>query len=319
VAYSITLAGQDITQYVDQLSIDINDTLGQGGGAGSGPSTQGRASTFKFNTSLGPASLALGAGSFASAIGKSMLFDGTSGYISLPTALDAGGWSQVSVEIWANLSTASLGSFSNLIAGGSGNNGYSLYWNGTSSLNFQVGNGTTNHVAQYVVPASSNVGTWWHIVGTYDGSVARLYVNGVLRGTSATIGGAVGAGGQVPAVGAGVGHNLFFPGYLSGLAIYNTALSQAQVSNHWGSGAGSYSFAGYQSVIMADSPQAYYPMNDRGGTIADKTANGYTGILHGGSHLISPVAPSSPSSFVRVRLLSQMRLTPSSLLAMQPS
>lgn len=62
MAYQIMLAGQDITQYVDQMSIDIHDTLGQGGGAGSSGSTQGRAATFKFNTSLGPLSTAIGAG-----------------------------------------------------------------------------------------------------------------------------------------------------------------------------------------------------------------------------------------------------------------
>jgi hypothetical protein len=60
--YTITLAGQNITQYVDQMSVQIDDTLGQGSGAGSGTSTQGRASTIKFNTSLGPMNTAYGAG-----------------------------------------------------------------------------------------------------------------------------------------------------------------------------------------------------------------------------------------------------------------
>lgn len=60
--YSIKLAGQDITQYVDQMSVVIDDTLGQGAGAGSGTSTQGRASTVKLNTTLGPMNTAVGAG-----------------------------------------------------------------------------------------------------------------------------------------------------------------------------------------------------------------------------------------------------------------
>ncbi len=60
--YSIKLASQDITLYVDQLTIEVDDTLGQGAGAGGGEATQGRAATFKFNTSLGPANLARGAG-----------------------------------------------------------------------------------------------------------------------------------------------------------------------------------------------------------------------------------------------------------------
>jgi hypothetical protein len=59
---SINLAGQDITPYVDQMSVVVHDTLGQGPGAGSSSSTQGRAATISFNTSLGPMNTAIGAG-----------------------------------------------------------------------------------------------------------------------------------------------------------------------------------------------------------------------------------------------------------------
>src|SRR6266851_1444034 len=62
MTYTITLAGQDITKYVDQLSVVVTDTLGQGAGAGGSGATQGRATTAKFNTSLGPANKAIGAG-----------------------------------------------------------------------------------------------------------------------------------------------------------------------------------------------------------------------------------------------------------------
>lgn len=60
--FSIILAGQDITSTVDQASIDAIDALGQGSGAGAAPTFQGRQSTIKLNTSLGPANSALGAG-----------------------------------------------------------------------------------------------------------------------------------------------------------------------------------------------------------------------------------------------------------------
>lgn len=62
MAYSITLAGQNITNNVQQLSIAVDDTLGQGPGAGNSAGTQGRASTIKFNCTLGPMPLAKGAG-----------------------------------------------------------------------------------------------------------------------------------------------------------------------------------------------------------------------------------------------------------------
>jgi len=62
MAYSITYAGQDITAYVDQMSIEVTDTLAQGAGTGGGNTPSGRATTFKMNTSLGPVSQAKGAG-----------------------------------------------------------------------------------------------------------------------------------------------------------------------------------------------------------------------------------------------------------------
>lgn len=56
----ITLGGQDITAYCDEMSIQVDDTLGQGPGTNSVNS--GRASTVQFNTTLGPTSSAVGAG-----------------------------------------------------------------------------------------------------------------------------------------------------------------------------------------------------------------------------------------------------------------
>ncbi|GHO45195.1 hypothetical protein [Ktedonospora formicarum] len=56
----VTLAGVDITAYVDESSIDLKDTLGQGAGSGSGASP--RASTFSMKSTLGPAASAVGSG-----------------------------------------------------------------------------------------------------------------------------------------------------------------------------------------------------------------------------------------------------------------
>lgn len=57
---SITLAGVEIKDYVDELSIDVEDTLAQGAGVMGGSS--GRTATAKFRTRLGPVATAVGAG-----------------------------------------------------------------------------------------------------------------------------------------------------------------------------------------------------------------------------------------------------------------
>lgn len=56
----VTLAGVDITSTIQEESIQIKDTLGQGAGSGSGASP--RASTFSLLSSLGPAATAVGSG-----------------------------------------------------------------------------------------------------------------------------------------------------------------------------------------------------------------------------------------------------------------
>lgn len=56
----VMMAGQDITDDVDESSIQIEVSLAQGSGTGNG--TGGRATSCTFTTSLGPAASAVGAG-----------------------------------------------------------------------------------------------------------------------------------------------------------------------------------------------------------------------------------------------------------------
>jgi hypothetical protein len=81
-------------------------------------------------------------------------------------------------------------------------------------------------------------GRVYHVVGTYDGSKMRIYVNGSLQATVArsgpltpgTYGGAIGAKGW------GTLPNPHFHGTLDEVAIYRTALSRARVKAHYREG-----------------------------------------------------------------------------------
>lgn len=57
---TVTLAGQDITKWVDEMSLDIESNLGQGPGVPQGAS--GRATTCKFLCYMGPQGAAIGSG-----------------------------------------------------------------------------------------------------------------------------------------------------------------------------------------------------------------------------------------------------------------
>jgi hypothetical protein len=76
----ITLAGQDITKYVAEETIQIKDVLGQGAGAGGG--STGRAATAEFTVKMGPANSAVGAGSHITSpqlvrLGEVIIYDST--------------------------------------------------------------------------------------------------------------------------------------------------------------------------------------------------------------------------------------------------
>ncbi|MHC4167947.1 MAG: LamG-like jellyroll fold domain-containing protein, partial [Planctomycetota bacterium] len=91
----------------------------------------------------------------------------------------------------------------------------------------------TNHSP---APAAN---TWWHIVYTYDGTGARIYVNGELESTRDPIpldthgGNIIRVAAQADDSGAGVAGQFNFTGSISVVRIHDGALSQAEIQNNF--------------------------------------------------------------------------------------
>jgi hypothetical protein len=139
------------------------------------------------------------------------------------------------VEAWA-LVTGGSGTYRSAVTsrstGTGATAGYILYASNSDRWEFWLGNGNTfTPVAG--PPISEN--QWTHLVGTFDGTTAVLYVNGVLAG-SATVAYMPNAQNRL-SIGAGatetVAGDFFFPGRLDDVAVYPTALSSAQVQSHY--------------------------------------------------------------------------------------
>ena len=90
---------------------------------------------------------------------------------------------------------------------------------------------------------SSNVAEiseWTHLVGTYDGSVTSLYVNGVLSSSSAHSGN-INAGFSTDKpllIGHLTGGQYYFKGNIDEVAIWDAVLSQSQVEELYNYGEG---------------------------------------------------------------------------------
>jgi hypothetical protein len=156
-------------------------------------------------------------------------FDGISQYVQVlsDAALNP---STFSVEVWAR-PTGGAGTYRGAMASRFYPQGWSLYLAAGNAWEFWLNSGTG---MISVAGGTSALNAWQHVVGTFDGTTARLYVNGV-----AVASGAVGAAYQPQArnpleIGQSEpGSNFFFPGQLDEPAVYGRALSVTQIQNHY--------------------------------------------------------------------------------------
>jgi hypothetical protein len=151
------------------------------------------------------------------------------------------------------------------------------------------------------------LGEWTHLVLTYDGTNATFYVNGVAFGTFAAPGYLANPGiGPSSDMLVGEGPNtgqIPYNGYVDEIAIYNYALSVAQVTNHYAVGTNEIvapptpptfnlqpfstnAYAGvpvtFSSQALGTAPISYYWTRVGSGPIASATNTTYT---------ITPVYP----------------------------
>jgi hypothetical protein len=162
---------------------------------------------------------------------KSVGLNGTSQYVQAPSdaALNP---ARFSVEVWAR-PTGGAGTYHGVVTSRVYPQGWVIYMGTDGSWEFWVNSGT-GMISIYSNPATLN--SWHHVVGTFDGTTASLYVNGALAASSAVTGYA-GQTGSVLEIGQSEpGENFYFPGQLEEAAVYGAALSATQVQRHYSVG-----------------------------------------------------------------------------------
>ena len=102
------------------------------------------------------------------------------------------------------------------------------------------------------------LGSWHHVVGTFDGRLLRLYLDGKLAKTSPSKFPTIKPGknffigcvlGDASATDPNYGRSAFFPGQIDEMKIFNRALSEAEVKAHFDAGVRGLSLsADFQSV-----------------------------------------------------------------------
>lgn len=181
--------------------------------------------------------ITFGQPSSRAALGNAIRLDGAAG-----TFVDLGLFhpgDSATIEAWVNLSsTAPAGTFHAAVA----------RWDGSYELDV-----ANNELANFVVRNNSNAfgagasnsvvtrDTWHHLVGVFDAGNVTLFLDGV-QGTTQAVGGVLQNAGPIPdriligGTRSGSDASFNFNGLIDEVAVYNYALSPAQISAHFSAG-----------------------------------------------------------------------------------
>lgn len=176
----------------------------------------------------------------SSSADAAMAFPGSktaAGIVSAPQNTLLQPSASVSIEAWLRFSTAPS-TYTVAVAYGSDSNyaPYDLYFvSGKIAAQFYLSSG----VAVVTSPTALTANTTYYVAATYDGTAARLYVNGALAGSTEKTGTLTG---YTAGFGVGIGDDAAlsdpaFNGTIDEVAIYaGKVLSATQVQNHYSAG-----------------------------------------------------------------------------------
>ncbi len=164
----------------------------------------------------------------AGIIGGALEFDGNTDYVDCGNdgSLQITG-TEISLAAWVKWDSADdYSTIAMKTSSGSWTDGYGLYAHSDNTINFYVTQWNVN-VASKSFTAD---GQWHHVVGTYDGSDVRVWVDGV-EGTPDSYTGNITNANHSFEIGRGYSDSYNFDGTLDDVRIYNRALSAAEIAS----------------------------------------------------------------------------------------
>ncbi|MES2469175.1 MAG: lamin tail domain-containing protein [Verrucomicrobiota bacterium] len=194
--------------------------------------------------------------------------DFSGGYLQVPWHPDLNP-ARFTVECWARV-TGGSNTFRAAVSNRNDQNsltyGFILYAAGDNRWQFWTGSGATGAWEPVVAPSPLILNEWTHVVGTYDGTTKRLYLNGTEVASRASTafnrntvqGLRIGAGAnESPTAG------FPFRGNLDEVAIYPRALTSAEISARWNLGENNTVPAAtfFQGLISTDLQSRMHNVN----------------------------------------------------------
>jgi len=176
---------------------------------------------------------------FNSGNGGSIVFDGVNDYVNCGNNSSLSISSAITLSSWINSSTLfSSQYFPPFIIKGL-NVSYMLFGNSsTNQVRIRIGGNIAANVLDSVSTISAN--TWYNIIGTYDGTDMKIYINGVLENTKNRIG-TIPTGSDTVYMGFNpTGEPIIYNGKISTALVYNRALSATEILQNYNATKGRY-------------------------------------------------------------------------------
>ncbi len=223
---------------------------------------------------------------------KCLAFDGTDDYVGVESAAAKYGYSNYSVSLWyKSFATTADQKMVMRRASGGGNVNFALGFDATYHPTIFFYNSSTIYSA--VSPDVGTTNSWTHLMGTWDGTNLKLYVNGVLKATS-TPGATPSTGTMSTDIGrdpTDTAHRNYFRGILDDVKIYNYTRTAAQVQADFNArgnpqgAAGVLGASNNQTNALSNGLIGYYKMDEAAaattdcstGVFADSSGNGNNG------------------------------------------
>ena len=165
-------------------------------------------------------------------------FDGAQSYVRVPASPSLNMTSAVTVEFWAKRRTIS-NTYQVLVGkpgdGQSKFENYAVWLTNTNRYIAYFGNGSTYAVVQTPAITDTN---WHHVVATHNGSMIRIYLDGVLEQEKATTL-QLTANTKPLTLGRANNNAYSFNGWLDEVAVYPTALPAQTIFAHYNRAIGS--------------------------------------------------------------------------------
>lgn len=206
------------------------------------------------------------AGALVGSADTAASFDGVSGKVAVPFVPALSNTAPFSVEAWVKPNVAYTdGTLAAVLscAQMAGNRSGWLVYQSSGGWNLRMYNQNGgNTVANVTGGSAPVVGTWYHLVVVYDGTNAKIYVNGV----AAT--GTLGTPAFVPntdgplSIGTRSDNGFYYNGAVDEVAVYTNALSEADVTAHFQNGTSATPATAYDQVVLAANPIVYLRLNE---------------------------------------------------------